>query len=212
TDLMRGGELVFRMGPRANTQWGTGPGNEPVARLDGAPIVPAPAIKSAGRTFKTNTTIDIQPLERGTAIRYTTDGSEPTARSRRFTRPFAIDKSETVKAMAVNDRGQSQVATAKFYQIPHDWKLSLLTQYSSQYSGGGDAALIDGIRGTTNWTSGAWQGYWGKDLVAVVDLGKPQSITKLGAGFLQDAGSWIWAPRSITFELSLDGQNFVPVG
>jgi hypothetical protein len=117
----------------------------------------------------------------------------------------------TVKAIALNGTRKSRVATAKFQRIPHDWKLTLLSKYSSQYTGGGDFALIDGIRGTTNWSGGAWQGYWGKDLTAVVDLGKPQMISKLGAGFLQEAGSWIWMPRSVSFELSLDGQNFTRV-
>ena len=70
--------------------------------------------------------------------------------------------------------------------------------------------MIDGIRGTTNWSGGAWQGYQGQDLVAVIDLGKIQNVSKLGAGFLQDVGSWIWMPRSVDFELSLDGRNFVP--
>ena len=210
-DLMRGGELIFKMGPQPNTTWGTGPGNQPVSRISGATVVPVPVIKSTGKTFKRNLTIDIQPLARGARIRYTTDGSEPTERSTLFTRPFTIDKSMTVKAMAIDARRPSRVATAKFHRIPHDWKLTLLSKYNSQYPGGGDFAVVDGIRGTTNWTSGAWQGYWGKDFVAVVDLGKPQMISKLGAGFLQDAGSWIWMPRTVRFEVSLDGQNFVSV-
>jgi hypothetical protein len=210
-DLMSGGELVFRMGPQPNTRWGTGPTDQSIARNSAPPIEPVPVIKSAGRTFMTSLTIDIQPTARVTAIYYTVDGSEPTPNSPKFTAPFAIDKTTTVKAIAVDDSLRSMVVTAKFQQIPHDWKLTLLSKYSHQYAGGGDAALIDGIRGTTNWTSGAWQGYWGKDLVAVVDLGKPQSITKLGAGFLQDAGSWIWMPRTVSFEVSLDGQNFTPV-
>ena len=33
-DLMRGGELVFMMGPRPNVSWGVGAGNEPVSRID----------------------------------------------------------------------------------------------------------------------------------------------------------------------------------
>lgn len=209
-DLIRGGELVLEMGPRPNQKWGTGPGNEPVSRIDGPSIVPVPVIKSSGQTFKTKLELDMQPL--AGAIYYTTDGAEPTPQSPRFTKPFAIDKSMTVKAIAIDEAGrQSRVATAKFHQIPHDWKLTLLSKYSSQYTGGGDFALIDGIRGTTNWSSGAWQGYWGKDLVAVVDLGSTQTISKLGAGFLQEAGSWIWMPRRVEFEISLDGQTFTPV-
>ena len=210
-DLMAGGQLVLQMGPHPNPHWGTGPGNEPVSRLRAFPIVPVPVIRSAGQTFKNNLTIDIQAVGQADRIHYTTDGSTPTPKSRRFTKPFVIDKTSTVKAIAMQVTRQSLPATAKFHKIPHDWKLTLLSKYSRQYTGGGDSALIDGIRGTTNWTSGAWQGYWGKDLVAVVDLGKPQTISKLGAGFLQEAGSWIWMPRTVNFELSLDGQNFAPV-
>ena len=206
-DLVAGGELIFEMGSKPNFRWGTAP----ISRIDSSSILPVPVIKSAGQTFKDQLTIDIQLLEAPATIFYTTDGSKPTPESERFTKPFVIDKTTTVKAIAVNGGGQSATAIARFHQIPHDWKLTLLSKYSQQYTGGGDAALIDGIRGTTNWTSGAWQGYWGKDLVAVVDLGKPQMISKLGAGFLQETGSWIWMPRTVNFELSLDGQNFTPV-
>lgn len=209
TDLLAGGELVFQMGPKPNMKWGTGSGNEPVARLAGEPIVPVPVIRSAGQTFKTTQQIDIRPLAKARAIHYTLDGSEPTSRSPRFTKPFVIDKTTTVKAIARDANGRaSRVAAAKLHRIPHDWQLRLVTKYNSQYTGGGDFALIDGIRGTTNWSGGGWQGYWGRDFIAVVDLGKPQMVSKLGAGFLQDAGSWIWMPRTVEIELSLDGQNF----
>ena len=210
-DLIAGGEMIFDMGPKPNPHWGAGPGNEPVSRIKGQSIVPVPVIRSAGQTFKNTLAIDIQSVGQTGRIYYTTDGSEPTAKSRRFTKPFTIDRNLTVKAIAVERMQASGTVTAKFHKIPHDWKLTLLSKYSQQYTGGGDSALIDGVRGTTNWTSGAWQGYWGKDLVALIDLGKPQMISKLGAGFLQDAGSWIWMPRTVSFELSLDGQNFFPV-
>src|ERR1051326_9589854 len=80
----------------------------------------------------------------------------------------------------------SLVTTGNFHRVLHDWKLSLLSEYSPQYTGGGDAALIDGLRGQTNWSSGVWQGYWEKDLVAVVDLGRVQKGSQVGAGFLED--------------------------
>ena len=210
-DLMAGGQLVLQMGPRPKPSWGTGPENEPVSRISGSTIVPVPVIKSAGPTFKTSLTIDIQSLLRGSSILYTTDGSEPTELSPIFTKPFDTDKTMTVKALAIDALGQSRVATANFQRIPHDWKLTLFSKYSSQYPASGDFAVIDGIRGTTNWSGGAWQGYWGKDFVAVVDLGKTQTISRLGAGFLQDAGSWIWMPRRVEFEISLDGETFTPV-
>ncbi|HJT28791.1 MAG TPA: GH92 family glycosyl hydrolase [Pyrinomonadaceae bacterium] len=207
-DLMKGGELVFRMGPRPNVRWGTGKGNEPVSRIDGTEIVPVPVIKAAGQTFRGRLEIALAGVG---DLYYTIDGSAPTIKSQKFVKPFFTEADTTVKALAIaTDGRRSQVATAKYHRIPHDWKLSLESRYSSQYTGGGDFALIDGIRGTTNWSGGGWQGYQGKDFVAVLDLGSVQDVSSVGAGFLQDMGSWIWMPARVEFALSLDGNSFEP--
>ncbi|HEV8186748.1 MAG TPA: GH92 family glycosyl hydrolase [Pyrinomonadaceae bacterium] len=207
-DLLAGGELVFRMGPRPNFRWGTGTGNEPVSRIAGRKIVPVPVIKAANRTFRGRQEISVT----GSGdLYYTTDGSEPTTKSQRFTQSFFINTDTTVKAFAVaTDGRRSLVVTARYHRIPHDWKITLQSNYSSQYTGGGDLALIDGIRGTTNWSGGAWQGYQGKDLIALVDLGEVQEVSTVGAGFLQDIGSWIWMPSRVEVELSIDGKTFGP--
>jgi len=209
-DLMAGGELVFEMGAQPNLKWGTGVGNEPVSKVTGPEIVPAPVIKASGQTFRDRLEISIVPIA-GKAVHYTADGSEPDANSPRFTKSFFINADATVKAFAIAaDGSRSRVATAKFHRIPHDWKIALESRYSTQYTGGGDFALIDGVRGTTNWSGGGWQGYQGKDFVAVIDLGSVQSVSKVGAGFLQNMGSWIWMPRRLDVELSIDGNTYVP--
>jgi hypothetical protein len=148
-------------------------------------------------------------LQNGVSVYYTTDGSQPTANSPRFLKPFISDRDTVVKAIAIDRRGnRSFVVTGNFHRIPHAWKLSLLSDYSPQYTGGGNEGLIDGLRGTTNWTGGEWQGYWEKDLVALVDLQTVQTVSKVGAGFLQDTGSWIWFPHRVEIELSVDGKSF----
>ena len=210
-DLMNGGELVFQMGSQPNQKWGVGPGNEPVSRIDGPEIVPVPVIKAAGQTFRDRLEVGLAGIGGPVSLYYTIDGSEPGPGSVKFTKPFFIDADTTVKAIAIrSDGARSLVVTAKYHRIPHDWKISLASKYSSQYTGGGDFALIDGIRGTENWSGGGWQGYWGKDFIAVVDLGKVQQVSQAGAGFLQDIGSWIWLPARVEVELSLDGKTFHP--
>jgi hypothetical protein len=155
--------------------------------------------------------ISVENLARKAKVYFTLDGTEPTPQGPEF-RPFKVELTTTVKVVAVDRYGnRSPVVTGTFRHNPFNRKLTLLSSYSSQYSGGGDSALIDGLRGSTNWTGGAWQGYWEKDLVAIVDLGKVQSVSKVGAGFLQDVGSWIWLPRRVEIELSLDGKSFTPV-
>jgi hypothetical protein len=140
---------------------------------------------------------------------YTRDGNYHFWRI--FKKPFVIDGDSEVEAQAIAaDGSRSRIAKATFHRIPHDWKLTLQSNYSLQYTGGGDFALIDGLRGTSNWSGGAWQGYQGKDLVAILDLGSVQQVSKVGAGFLQDIGSWIWMPSRVEFELSVDGKTFGP--
>ena len=212
SDLMAGGELVFQMGSSPRFEWGTGAGNEPVPRIDGPEIIPVPVIKADGPTFRSWLKVGLAPIDgKPVKLYYTTDGLEPSTNSYAYTAPFLIDGDRIVKAMAVAPDGRrSLVATAKYRRLPHNWKLTLQSNYSSQYTGGGDLALIDGIRGTTNWSGGAWQGYQGKDLVALVDLGEVRQVSKIGAGFLQDIGSWIWMPRRVDVELSIDGKSFGP--
>jgi hypothetical protein len=209
-DLIAGGELVLSMGSQPNRRWGVG--LKPVAQIAGSQIVPVPVVRAPSKTFKDRLTVAFQNLAASATLYYTTDGSEPTSKSTRFVKPFVIDRDTTVKAIAIDAHGnRSAVVTATFHRRPHDWSLRLLSGYSPQYTGGGDAALVDGLRGTTHWTSGTWQGYWERDLEAVVDLGNVQKVSKVGAGFLQDTGSWIWFPRRVEIELSLDGNHFTRV-
>jgi len=210
-DLMTGGELVFKMGPNPNRGWGSGAGEEPVSHISEFPIIRTPVIKAMAKTFKDRLEVGFESDRSNSKIHYTTDGSEPNRNSTLFTRPFFIDHTVTVKALALNADGSSLVTTGTFQKIPHNWTIKLISKYNRQYTGGGDLALIDGIRGKTNFSDGAWQGYQGQDLVAVVDLGTTQNVSKLGAGFLQEIGSWIWMPRKVDFELSTDGTNFTQV-
>ena len=83
--------------------------------------------------------------------------------------------------------------------------------YNSQYTAGGDIALLDFIRGGENFRTGAWQGYYGVDFEVVIDLGKAQKINTLSAGFLQEHKSWIWMPGYVEFFVSNDGTKFSKV-
>jgi len=211
SDVMKGGELVFKMGPRPNVDWGSRSTDIPTASISTEKILAVPLIEAPANTFKDQMEFVIRARGVGERLHFTTDGSPPDASSQVFEKSLAIRNTTTVKAIAIDRNGaRSLVTSAVFNKIPHDWSIRLFSRYASQYAAGGDLALIDGVRGNGNFHTGAWQGYQGQDLVAVIDLGRVQEVRKLGAGFLQDVGSWIWMPRRIEFELSMDGQNFTP--
>jgi len=71
--------------------------------------------------------------------------------------------------------------------------------------------LMDEESGSTNFKDGSWQGWWGKDMQVMVDLGKEVSVSRVSAEFLQDQRSWILMPKEVSVELSGDGKNFWPV-
>jgi predicted alpha-1,2-mannosidase len=207
-DVIAGGELVFEMGDKPNVTWAR---EAPVSKLTGQQLVPVPVVESSGKTFNGRTRVSFRS-DKDVKLYYTMDGREPDQTTTRFQGPFLIDKTSTLKFRAYNKSGEaSQIGVAHFLKLQNNWKLTLLSKYSAQYSGGGDQALIDGVRGTTNFSSGAWQGYQGQDLVAIVDLGELRRVSRLGAGFLQDVGSWIVMPSAVSFEVSTDGKNFVSV-
>ncbi len=70
----------------------------------------------ANTTFTSATfTVTITNNEEGSTVYYTTDGTDPTAASTAYTAPFTIDKTTTVKAIAIKDGMEnSDIVTATY--------------------------------------------------------------------------------------------------
>jgi predicted alpha-1,2-mannosidase len=172
--------------------------------------IAVPQIEGA-RVFRDTSIVFIRTATPNAKIHYTLDGSEPTEKSHPYAVPVRINQNTTVKAIAVAPSGdRSLIAEAIYSRRPNDWTVTP-SPYSTQYTGGGDHAIIDGIRGTVNFASGEWQGYQGKVFEAVIDLQRETAIKEIGGGFLQSARSWIWMPERVEFEASKDGANFVKI-
>jgi putative alpha-1,2-mannosidase len=206
-DLIGGGVLEFTMSDAPVKNWFT---ESPVSKI-GENFAPVPTIE-ARRSFENDTEVKISLPDANAKVFYTTDGSEPNEDSTLYTNSFTIDKTTIVKAISFDKfSGKSQTVESKLNKMPHDWDVKLFSAYNRQYTGGGAKGLIDGIRGTTNFASGEWQGYQAQDFIAVIDLQRETEIHKLGGGFLQVAGSWIWMPTHIEFEISNDNVNFTKI-
>ena len=122
--------------------------------------------------------------------------------------PFTVYRSCTLEAYAEEGSEKSFVTTSRVSKIFTDRDIEIHSKCSEQYSAGGPQALIDGRQGDENWRTGGWQGYQGTDFEAVIDLRNERRLSSLSAGFCQDARSWIWMPRQVTFSVSSDGQNY----
>jgi hypothetical protein len=102
----------------------------------------------------------------------------------------------------------SSVISRVFFKHTPIGSVIMQSKYQPQYTGGGDQALVDGLRGQKDFHLGAWQGYEKDDLKAVLDLGEVKDISEAGLGCLQDNNAWIFFPASVSFSFSSDGKSF----
>ncbi|MBQ6822017.1 MAG: GH92 family glycosyl hydrolase [Bacteroidales bacterium] len=129
-----------------------------------------------------------------------------------YTKPFTVDRTGTLEAYSIKDGRSSFTTRSTVHKAFSDRDIEIHSRCSSQYTAGGPTGLIDGRRGGINWRTGGWQGYQGTDFEAVVDLRGIKAVKSVAAGFLQDARSWIWMPKSVEFAVSDNGSDFTVLG
>jgi predicted alpha-1,2-mannosidase len=207
-DIMRGGALSFEFGTKRGAPWGTAEGDIPPSAITDHLIVIAPYLVPAPRSFAGAIEVAMGCADQEAKIRYETEGKEPTKRSREYEQPLKINRTAEVRTAAFRGGERSPVIVSRFLRIPEDRTIELGSTYSAMYTGGGDLALIDGVRGGDDFRTGAWQGYQGDDLVATIDLGKERRLKRVSIGFIQDQGAWIFMPSSVEIALSKDGERF----
>ena len=208
-DILAGGELVFEMGPKPSS-WGREKTSRPASSIE-HPFVAVPYLTAGERVFRDSVTISLSSIDDKSEIYYSIDRSDPKLKIYKYSNPIVVKKTSELKAVCLKDGIFSKVITSAFNRIPDGRTIKLSTRYHHNYTGGGAEGLLDGIKGSNNFHTDAWQGYEGSDMVAVIDLGKKQRISSISASFLQNVGSWIFLPQKIEYYVSDDGTNFKKV-
>jgi len=202
-DIMNGG--TFQMNLVSD------PGQALFGKNKGMPgvsqkMVTAPVI-NAQMIFKDSATVKIATQNVMDKIYYSVNKGEWQP----YERYFTLGATSNIKAFVVRGKDTSALAEGTFYKMKHpDWKVSYNYKYNKQYTGGGDDALYDGINGDVNWRKGFWQGFQGKDMELIVDLGKEKTVGRFSVSVLQDTRSWIVFPKKVDFFVSTDGKKFEP--
>ena len=214
SEINNGGKLIFNFFPSKDKTilYGKEKTLRPLTKIATNLIIPAPIIQSESKTFKVQQQISLNAvLTPSVKIVYTSNGSEPTKKSKVFSKPFVIDTTCIIKTKVYSDKDSSKTTTAHFFKAPNNFKISLNCKYNRQYTAGGDDGIIDGVFGETNWRKGEWQGYQGQDFDCVIDMGVPKIINTISSNYLQDTRAWIVFPTVIEYYSSVDGVNFTPL-
>jgi hypothetical protein len=201
--IMQGGEIVFEMGNTPNKNWGVE--NLPVSAIKSAhSITPVPFISACSQTFTDSIKIEIKSVEGQNVIYYRIDSSD----FEKYETPFYIKESASVQAYALKSNRKSFIVNTSFKKIDGGRSILLNSEYSNQYRASGDNALIDFLKGSANFRTGYWQGYYASDFSAIVDLGRVEPVKKISVGALQEIKSWIWFPKSIKISYSENNETF----
>jgi hypothetical protein len=77
------------------------------------PLYP-PTLTPAPGTYATPQTVKMTDVTVGSVFYYTTNGTNPTAASTRYTGPIPVTKTETIKVLAVASGRSSAIETATY--------------------------------------------------------------------------------------------------
>ena len=211
-EVFNGGTLEFTMTDKNNSPWATQPENCPVMRIPSEQIVIVPTVNANSDTFFDSIMVSMSHPVEGVKIYYTLDGTEPSDSALLYEKPICLKEATDIRAAALQDGRWSLPIDAHYYLIDARHSVKLENKYNEQYEAGGLKALIDHQRGGENFRTGSWQGYYGVDLIATVDLGVSKRLNRLAGSFLQEIYSWIWMPTEVEYFVSDDGRNFRSVG
>ena len=157
--------------------------------------------------------ITLKAGQEGLTLHYTIDGSLPDKNSSIYKTEITQNNSCIIQVLASREKSNSFVfirklkmhkAIAKKYQ--------LINVYSSYYSASGPNALCDGLRGTSSFRDGLWQGFSGVDFEVIIDLEESEKLHQISVGFLQSTPSWIFYPIKMEVWLSENGTDWEKTG
>ncbi len=156
-------------------------------------------------------TLSLSSRDPRAIVRYTTDGTEPTATSNRFEGPLAVTTDLDVRAAGFSD-GRRSTRTTRTPIVMHaaaGKPISLVTPPQGSYAIGGRQALVNGVPASSDrYGDGEWLGWSGADMDATIDLLEPRPLRSFGFRFYSGVGQWIWLPRSVEVQVSNDGVEY----
>ena len=151
----------------------------------------------------TLSTIDDAP------IYYTLDGTEPTTASLKYTEPVSITETADFQAVVIRPEGKSKVVNKKIsFNKATYCPIELTFQPSEKYKFGGAITLVDGMKGNDSYATGAWLGFVGGDVEAIIDLGQETEIKQVATNAIVDMSAWIMGSTGLVVSISDDNKEF----
>lgn len=152
--------------------------------------------------------VELDCIRPDAQVRYTMDGSVPTAQSPLYTKPLMLTEAKTIKAATF--AGNEQLG--QMLELPVIWNKATAKPVKS--AGTGDIYMLtNGIRGSQKYTDQEWCSWMKSDTVTfTLDLKKPELVNKLTLGSITNYGMAVHKPAEIEVWISGDDKEYRKVG
>ncbi|WP_319268660.1 GH92 family glycosyl hydrolase [uncultured Draconibacterium sp.] len=212
-DILKGGELVFEMGDKPSS-WGTDEEvfKENLKKFNHPYKCSTPYLINPEKRFHKEAEIQLAVKEKEATIYYTLDGTDPDEHSIKYEAPITIDKSVSLKAIAIKHGSKpSSVYSARLFssilvQLDDGYPKITFDNVPKKYGATDGSQLVDLEFGSTVFKDGKWTGVNEKDLIINVDLGKEIEIREVELNTLSSTQVWRFPPYSISI-LAMDNKG-----
>lgn len=168
-----------------------------------------PVISAApsGASFRESVDVDLMCQDKDASIFYTLDGSTPDHKSLKYSNSIKLTETTNLKFIAVRNDGTAGFTGKASFQKA-SYSINLTNAPDDRYTGGGSLGLVDGAKGSIDFTDGRWSGFNGTDLEAVIDLGRNKILHQFEINFNESTKSWIFRPQQVEFFISDAGVTY----
>lgn len=173
--------------------------------------IPNLEIKAAADTNEHASIVRILSEQYKPDIRYTTDGSNPTVRDNRYTNPFYVKDTTTVRAAILLSPDGTMGPVASLTTAYHKAvgaKVIYNQPYSKNYPAQKEYTLVNGQKGSFTYGDGQWQGFDSGDMDVTIELKKAMEINNISVSFMQLTGPGVYMPGYVEYSWSEDGKTF----
>lgn len=158
-----------------------------------------PLMKTGAVFFSATSQLRFEFRQPGAVIRYTTDGSLPSASSKRYSGPITVTNNRTIVQARSFAKGfrPSEPMGQQFWKNGAGFTVENCSKPNERYSAKGTASLNDNIGGSPALSNGNWLGFQ-SDTVTIdlsITYGKP--VQEMMLDLLQAEDQWIFMPASV---------------
>lgn len=150
--------------------------------------------------------VELECIRPDVEIRYTTDGSIPSAESPLYEGPLRVDHTTTLNCVTF----QQGVRVGRVLELPLYFNKATARPILSARPG--EELLVNGLRGSDKYTDLEWCTWDGAEVTFTIDLERSEELHRFTAGCITNYGMAVHLPSQMAVDLSDDNVTFTEVG